>query len=215
MAGRLHLRAFTLGPWQTNCYLVWRDGLKSCWVIDASFGPGPMIAAMEKEGLTPTTLVLTHAHVDHIAGVAALRQRWPDLKILLHGAEEKFLSDPVLNLSAATPLRVTSPPADRFMTHGEKLDMDGIEFEVRHTPGHSPGGVCLYAEKVGLAFVGDTLFYDSVGRSDFPTSNGAALMKSIREQLLTLPDETRIFPGHGQATTIGRERVENPFISEG
>ncbi len=214
MASELEIAGFCLGPWRTNCYIVWQRGFKRCWIVDASFDPEPMIEMIEERGLEPEMLVLTHAHVDHIAGVREMRSRWPSLPIAIHEAETKFLSDPKLNLSAVLPLPITAPAADRLLHHGDVLQLGDVKFEVRHTPGHSPGGICLYDAEHGLAIVGDTLFEDSIGRSDFPTSNGNQLMRSIHEQLLTLPDETRVLPGHGGATTIGRERAENPFLQE-
>lgn len=212
MAGELEIAGFCLGPWQTNCYVVWQRGGRRCWIVDASFDPESMIEMIEERGLEPELLVLTHAHLDHIAGVRAVRERWPAVLIVMHEAESEFLSDPVLNLSAMMPAPITAPPADRFIKHGDVLEMGDAKFEVRHTPGHSPGGICLYNAQNAVAINGDTLFEDSVGRSDFPTSDGNQLMRSIREQLLTLPDETRVLPGHGPATTIGRERRENPFL---
>jgi len=212
MSVELKIHAFTLGQWMTNCYVVHAEGSKTCWIIDAGFDPDPMIEAVKQYGMTPSMLVLTHAHVDHIAGINTVRESWPDLPIAIHEAEAKFLSDPILNLSAGAGMNITAPEPDRLLHHGDTLTLDGLDFEVRHTPGHSPGGICLYQSDCGVALVGDTLFYDSIGRHDFPTSDGEQLMRSIREQLMTLPDPTEVYPGHMQPTTIGRERQLNPFL---
>ncbi|HEX7010211.1 MAG TPA: MBL fold metallo-hydrolase, partial [Phycisphaeraceae bacterium] len=132
----------------------------------------------------------------------------------IHEAERAFLSDAALNLSIVLPEPVVAPEPTATFRHGDRLELDGLVFEVRHTPGHSPGGACFYQTEHGVAFVGDALFAGSIGRYDFPTSDGPTLFRSIREQLLTLPDATRILPGHGPATTIGRERRTNPYLRD-
>jgi glyoxylase-like metal-dependent hydrolase (beta-lactamase superfamily II) len=209
---QLHIATFALGEWMTNCYVVHVGDSSTCWIIDAGFEPRPLIDYVLEHNLTPRQIILTHAHVDHIAGLAEVRDVWPDIPILLHGDEHEFLGDPALNLSAFLAVPITAPPATATLSHGDTRSLDGIDFQVRHTPGHSPGGVTLYQPESAVAIVGDTLFASSIGRSDFPTSNGRTLMQSIREQLMTLPDETSALPGHGPATTIGAERRGNPFL---
>lgn len=212
MAGALKIDAYCLGPWQTNCYVVRCEGLAECWIVDAGFEPQPLIQAVQDGGLTPVKLILTHAHADHIAGIEPMRDAWGDLPILIHDAERDFLTDPVLNLSAGFGIPLTAPPATGSLAHGDVLELGEHRFEVRHTPGHSPGGITLHQAPHAAAIVGDTLFADSIGRFDFPTSDGPTLMQSIRQQLLTLPDETVVWPGHGAETTIGREKLHNPFL---
>lgn len=207
----LHIETFCLGDWMTNCYVVHTDSGR-CWIVDAGFGPDPLIEYILEHNLEPQQVVLTHAHVDHIAGLEAIRSRWVDLPILIHRAEQDFLSDPALNLSLVLAQPVVAQEATGFLEHGQVLSLDGIEFEVRHTPGHSPGGVTLYHQAGGVALVGDALFAGSIGRTDFPTSDHGALINSIRTQLYTLPNETRVLPGHGPETTIGQERVGNPYV---
>ena len=213
----LVVQPFCLGEWMTNCYVVHVDGGASggCWVVDAGYQPGEMIRYVQERGLTPRRVILTHGHLDHIAGLHDLRAVWPEVPILIHPSETRFLVRPVLNLSALLAEPVKAPEATGALEHGDRLTLDGVTFEVRHTPGHSPGGVSLYEPTHGVVIVGDTLFAESVGRSDFPTSDGPALMESIRTQLMTLPDETRVLPGHGPATTIGHERAHNPFVGGG
>ena len=213
MMDSLHIESFCLGEWMTNCYVVYTGGPGgACWIVDAGFEPGPLLGFIADKGLRPQQVVLTHAHVDHIAGLAQVREAYPGLPILIHEAELAFPGDPVLNLSAALSEPVIAPEPSGTFSHGDTLTLDGIGFQVRHTPGHSPGGVCLYQKDQGVALVGDTLFAGSIGRHDFPTSDGPTLMRSIHEQLMTLPDDTRVLPGHGPETTIAQERRTNPFL---
>ncbi|MCC6683074.1 MAG: MBL fold metallo-hydrolase [Phycisphaeraceae bacterium] len=206
----MKLQCFTLGDWMTNCYLV-SDG-DLCWIVDAGFQPQPLLDAIQQQKLQPQAVVLTHAHVDHIAGLHEIRDRYPQLPILIHDNEREFLTDAALNLSLYFIDPFVGPEATGSLAHGQQLTLGNTSFEIRHTPGHSPGNVCLYQKEAGVALVGDTLFADSIGRSDFPTSNPHDLIKSIHEQLLTMPDDTRVLPGHGPETTIGRERRHNPFL---
>jgi len=213
MSDPLHIETFTLGMWQTNCYVVHIGEGGDAWVVDAGFDPAPMIDAIKAKQLGVQQVVLTHAHVDHIAGLQEVVDAVDgDPPILIHEAEAAFLTDTTLNLSAMAMMPVVAPEATRLLAGGETLELGPHRFEVRHTPGHSPGGVCLYCEQQGVAIVGDTLFAGSIGRYDFPTSDGPALMRSIRERLLTLPDDTRVLPGHGPATTVGQERRSNPYL---
>lgn len=227
MPNTLHIESFCLGDWMTNCFVVHTqrddsdakaaaespaDQPRPCWIVDAGFNPQPMIEYIERHNLEPTHVLLTHAHLDHIAGLADIRQRFPDAPIFIHPEEEAFLTDPTLNLSVVLDHPIYAPTATGELAHGQTLELDGVRCEVRHTPGHSPGGVTFYFPDQAIAIVGDTLFRDSIGRSDFPTSDHATLMKSIEEQLLTLPDDTRILPGHMDESTIGRERRWNAFL---
>ncbi len=212
MADPLHIETFVLGPWQTNCYALWTEGLDECWLIDAGFDPEPMIEFVRGRSLEPTWLILTHAHLDHIAGLGICRAVWPGMKVAVHEAEQGFLGDPQLNLSVMIEEPIVAEPADALLQAGQRMTLGDKLFEVLHTPGHSPGGITLYHAGGDLAIVGDALFAGSVGRTDFPTSDGSALFESIRQQLLSLPDRTRVLPGHGPETTIGREKQANPFI---
>ena len=212
MTASIHIETFALGDWQTNCYLVTAADSTDCWIVDAGFDPQPMIAAIRKQNLSPTHILLTHAHLDHIGGLEPIHNTWPDIPILIHDAETTYLTDPVNNLSAMWGQPVIAPQSTGTLTHGQTLTLAGQIFEVRHTPGHSPGGVTLYHAPSNQALVGDTLFASGIGRFDFPHSDGATLMRSIHDQLMTLPDDVRIYPGHGPASTIGRERATNPYL---
>ncbi len=207
------IRSCTLGPWETNCYIVSTPGSDECWIVDAGFDPDPLIEFIRSVNLRPSRLVLTHAHLDHIAGVRQVLDAFGPVPLAIHEAEAEFLLDPDLNLSAFVEMHVTTPPADELLRDGQLLTLGDSQWKVLHTPGHSPGGITLYHAPSHQAIVGDTLFAGSIGRYDFPTSDGPLLFRSIRERLLTLPDETRIYPGHGPETTIGRERRSNPFLT--
>lgn len=201
---------FVLGPFATNCYLVRSGG--SGWLVDVGFEAGPLIEAARDSGAQIEKIILTHAHADHMGELDAARAAFPDAKVMLHENEASWLGDPVLNLSAGFGAAVTAAPADELLTGGEELKLGDSVWRVLEVPGHSPGSIALYNEAGRTLIAGDTLFAGSIGRYDFPTSDGEQLMRSIREQLYTLPAETRVFPGHGGATTIGRERQTNPFV---
>lgn len=223
---QLCIQPYCLGDWQTNCYVVHQmanHGDESlspkstpvrtpCWIVDAGFDPDDLIAYVRDNNIEPQAVLMTHAHVDHIAGLHAVREAFPDVPILIHADEAEFLTDTMLNLSAMTPYPTVAPEATDTLVHGQVLELADFTCEVRHTPGHSPGGVAFCFLDKKIAIVGDTLFAGSVGRTDFPTSNHDAMFNSIREQLLTLPDDTQVLPGHGPVTTVGRERETNPFL---
>jgi len=214
MPQTLQVRTFALGPFLTNCYVVHMGEGSPCMIIDCGFDPDEMFRFINDQKLEVNGLVLTHAHIDHIAGLDAFRRQWPDVRIAIHEAEADYLQDPENNLSEPFGAPYKAPEADVQLKHGDNLALEGMSFELRHTPGHSPGGLTLYQPQTQCAIVGDTLFAQGIGRHDFPHSDHDTLMQSIREQLLSLPDETTVLPGHGPATTIGRERQVNPYLRE-
>ncbi len=195
----------------TNSYLVMDDETKDAVIIDANFEPGQVVEVARTVGAKVKAVLLTHTDVDHIAGLPALLQELGQVPVAVHDAEREVLT-------GGTPLRaefpVEPPRFDNVVSLGEQdhYRAGSLEFEVLHTPGHSPGGVTL---KIGdMLFTGDALFAGSIGRSDFKNSDGEALLEGIRTRLLIQPDESVVYSGHGPATTIGRERRTNPFLQE-
>lgn len=202
-----------LGEFQTNCYVVRVDESASdCLTIDAGLDADDLIAFLKQHRLNPVATILTHGHVDHIVGVAALRQHFPQIRVYIHKLDAGMLTDPHANLSVLAGMTFVVEPADVLLEDGDTVDEAGIRFKAFHTPGHTPGGICLYAESDGVVFVGDTLFADSVGRTDFPGGDMDRLVEGIRSRLFTLPDKTIVHPGHGMRTTVGREKRSNPYV---
>jgi glyoxylase-like metal-dependent hydrolase (beta-lactamase superfamily II) len=170
------------------------------------------LECVQDHGLRPQALILTHTHVDHIAGVREVLAAFPGLGLLVHPAEKEWLWDPMLNLSAMSGEPITTPEATGYVNEGDVSALGETSWRILHTPGHSPGGITIYHEPSGTALVGDSLFAGSIGRTDFPGGDLATLERSIREKLYTLPDSVTVYPGHGPRTTIGRERKTNPYV---
>ena len=201
--------SLTNGAFAENCYLVADPERREAAIVDPGEEADLFLARLGFEGWTPQAIWLTHAHVDHVAGVAALRARL-DVPVYLHPADRP-LYDGVPAQAAMFGLDTTPPPApDRAWREGEPATVGGCRFDVLHTPGHTPGGVCLVGH--GLALVGDTLFAGSIGRTDLPGGDTRALLESVQIKLFALPDATVVYSGHGPATTIGDEKRTNPFV---
>ena len=187
---------------------------RSCWIVDPGVDPTPLLELVEREGLAPEAIVLTHAHYDHIGGVDEIERRHGRLPIHLHEAERAFCEAPMLNLSMFGGRPITCREPDETLADGDGLELGPTRWRVLHTPGHSPGSVTLFDAEHGIAISGDLLFAGSIGRVDFPTSDPEAMKRSLRRVLEELPDETRVLPGHGPETTIGAERRGNPFLRD-
>lgn len=197
-----------------NTYLVHLEDSPACVVVDPGVDPEAILDEIDRRQLQPQAILLTHGHADHIAGNAALRQRWPDLPIVIGRGDAEKLLDPEANLSAPFGLPLTSPPADKLLDEGDTYAAAGLEFEILETPGHCAGHIVYVykGESPWTVIGGDVLFREGVGRVDFPDGNPSALVQSIRQKLYTLPDDTRVLPGHGEPTTIGHEKQHNPFV---
>jgi hydroxyacylglutathione hydrolase len=215
-----------VGPMDTNCY-IYSNGKKECVIIDPGAEEERIIASVNMLKMVPVGIVLTHGHYDHTGAVASLREHYRkekiEVQVAIHAADRRFLGRTArkANLDALAYLGISEtrefqdqfaglPEPDVVLAEGDKVFSSGLA--VLETPGHTRGGICLYSEKDGLLFSGDTLFFMGVGRTDLPGGSEKTLLESIRSKLLTLPPETRVFPGHGLDTTIEREIKGNPFI---
>ncbi|WP_202076647.1 MBL fold metallo-hydrolase [Caldalkalibacillus salinus] len=202
-----------LGPLQTNGYVLSNDQ-KQGIIIDPGMNPEAMVEHVQD--LDIKAILLTHAHFDHIAGLEHVRQQ-TGAPVYIHNLEQKWLTDPDLNGSSRWSM-VTEPvicqPRDQGLEDGQALTIAGIDMKVMHTPGHSPGSVSFYIEQENLVIAGDTLFSGSIGRTDLPGGDHVKLLNSIRAYILTLPEETIVYPGHGPQTTVGQEKAMNPFLNE-
>jgi len=201
-------------PFDENTYIAYFEPREDCLVIDPGLDPEAILSVLEDVKRTPTAILCTHGHADHIAGNAALKQRWPQCPLIIGQGDAPKLTDPQLNLSAGFGLSLTSPAADRTVSEGDMLDLAGFQLAVREIPGHSSGHVVFVVRNLQPMRVlgGDVLFAGSVGRTDFPDGSFTVLKRSIHEKLFSLPDETIVLPGHGPPTSIGHEKQTNPFV---
>ena len=209
----MKIDTFVLGLYENNCYVLRKDHKHSdCLIIDTGLDVEPLIEFLEKNELNPEAVLLTHGHADHIVGITELRSKWPNIKVCIHNKDAQMLLNPQANMSALAGLSFRTNPADIFLEDDATVSFAGISADVLHTPGHTPGGICLYIPAAGVLFSGDTLFANSVGRTDFPYGDSEKLITSIKEKLFTLPEATRVYPGHGPATTIRHEKTTNPYL---
>ncbi len=200
---------FTIGTFAVNNYLVQAETSNKAILIDAGEAPQPILDKIHSLGLELVYLVNTHGHGDHIAGNAII-VRETGAQLLIHPLDEPYLTDPTLNLSAFLGAQLQSPPADGHLEEGDELVVDDIRLHILHTPGHTPGHITLVGDN--LAFVGDVIFYEGIGRTDFPRSDHEQLITTIRTKIYTLPEGTQLLPGHGPATTVAHEKQHNPFV---
>ena len=209
----LKIRTYPLGPIETNCYIIQNES-GHCLVIDPGEEGTRLVRKLKKLELTPVAILLTHAHFDHIGAVDILRDHF-NIPVYIHTEENDWLSDPALNGSARYPgiPTVRNKKADHLISEEGIMEVGPFRFEVRYTPGHSPGSVSYIFTEDGFAVVGDTLFRQSVGRTDLPGGNTKELLLSIHDKLLTLDDDMIIYPGHGPSTTPEYEKDANPFLN--
>lgn len=208
----MEIRAFTGVGFGENAYLAVCTETRSCVAVDPGAGARVLVRYVESQGLSLEAVWLTHAHLDHIEGVHEVRAFAPDIPIWLH-PDDLGLYRGVQRQAAMFGLRAEPQPEPTdAITPGVDMSFGACRFEVRFTPGHAPGHVVFVSPEHGLALVGDVVFQGSIGRTDLPGGDFHTLMKSIREEILTLPDETVLYPGHGPETTVGVERRGNPFL---
>ena len=214
--GGLSITSIVSDLFAENAYVVHLPGRQDCIVIDPGLNPERILEALVDQSLTVAAILNTHGHADHIAGNAALKERYPEAELIIGRGDEAKLIDANLNLSAPFGFAVTSPPADRLVDEGDSVEFAGIRLEVLAAPGHSCGHVMyLHRGTPLVVFGGDVLFAGSIGRTDFPDGSFAQLREAIHTKLFTLADDTLALPGHGEPTTVGRERETNPFVGRG
>lgn len=210
-----------MGGYQTNCYFLYRDGSKDVVVVDPGDQGTGIYNALRRNGFIVRAILLTHGHFDHIWGLDGLRDatnaaaesdgREP-VPVYACENERDLLKNTRLNVSEQAG-RPCSTYADVYLKDGQEFTIADIIFRMIATPGHTEGSCCYYVEEAGILVAGDTLFEESVGRSDFPTGSADTLVRSVQDKLFVLPDETRVYPGHGDSTTIGHEKRYNPFCA--
>jgi hydroxyacylglutathione hydrolase len=208
------VKMLVVGPLASNCYIVGSSSSKQGMIIDPGAEAGTILRTVQQMGLSISLIVVTHAHIDHIDALRAVKER-TNAQFAIHEAEKELLSTaPPMGVLASLGLTAFKPypQPDKLLKDGDRIDVGDLHFEVLYTPGHSPGGICLLGH--GVVFSGDTLFNFGIGRTDFPGGSYERLMTSIHEKLMVLPDETIVYPGHGPATTIGDERRGNPFLQD-
>lgn len=209
----MKIEKFVLGNVGTNCYIVFNEKLKECFIVDLATYSQEMIGHIKRSGCQVKGILLTHGHFDHIMGIEEFLDEI-STTVYAHEGEDEFLKDPVLNFSAVMGNKKVQLNQVVFLKDHQNIQLAGLEIQVLHTPGHTPGGCCYYLPKEKVVFTGDTLFNSSIGRTDFPKGNLDLLLSSINEKLLTLPEETEVYPGHMESTTIGKEKKFNPYLQE-
>lgn len=202
----MKLERLTLQLLSENCYL-YHNG-KECAVFDPGSDSKGIINVMNEKGLKASVILLTHCHFDHIGAVSGLAEYF-NAPVMCHEADNVFLNDDFANAYGIT---VNIPKIDKYFTDNEIVDFFGDEIKVIHTPGHTPGSVCFYMQRDNIIISGDTLFLESIGRTDLPYGNFDDIKKSVKNKLYSLPDDVTVYPGHGFHTSIGHEKKFNPFI---
>ncbi len=200
-----------VGPLQSNCYIIYCNESRKALIIDPGEQGPTIIETIKELNLEPSWIILTHGHGDHIGAVGFIMDQY-DLKLAIHRDEENMLSDARANLSGIFSEPIVAPPADRLLDDGDTIEFDGLTVKVLHTPGHSPGSVSFLLGN--HLFTGDALFKETVGRTDLPGGSHVKLTQSIRDKILVLDDDIIVYPGHGETTTVGEERRNNPYLQE-
>jgi glyoxylase-like metal-dependent hydrolase (beta-lactamase superfamily II) len=204
------LMRLIVGPLQVNCYILADEKTKEAVVIDPGDDANDIMKIIRDKGLSIKYIIDTHAHFDHVGANAHLKEI-SGAEILMHEADDALLREATKQAQIFGMKTAASPPPDRFLKDGDVIKAGEVSLRVLHTPGHSAGGISLLED--GMVFTGDALFAGSIGRTDLGGGDLMTLITSIKTKLLSLPDETRVFPGHGPDSTIGIEKRENPFLS--
>jgi len=200
-----------VGPLQVNCFILADEKTKDAIVIDPGDDAGDILKVIKDKGLKVKYIVNTHGHFDHVGANKAVKEA-TGAEVLIHEADAPLLAD-AADQAIVFGMRVDNPPQpDRYVKHGDVINAGEVALKVLNTPGHTLGGISLLEQ--GMVFTGDALFAGSIGRTDFPGGDLMTLLRSIKTNLMTLPDDTKVFSGHGPASTIGEERAENPFLNK-
>ena len=208
------LEMLTVGPFQENCYIIGDEDSGVGAIIDPGDEAARIAMAVEETGLDIGSIIVTHAHIDHVGGVISLADEY-SCPVLMHEESEPLLEGLPTQAMMMGIRFGKVPTVDRYVGDEETLEVGDLRLRSLYTPGHAPGHLAFYVEDEGLVLSGDALFAGSVGRVDLPGGSMEVLMRSIEERLLTLPDETIVYSGHGPRTTIGNERTSNPFLQGG
>lgn len=200
-----------IGMCATNTYYVFDDATKKAIIVDPAGDPMRIIDRVAKLGVTPAAILITHGHFDHILALDEIREHF-NIKAYAGLTEKAVLKDPKANLTAGFLGESITREADVYLRDGEEFEAGGYRIKALEVPGHTIGGMCYYFADYGIVFSGDTLFCESVGRTDFPGGSTLALIGAVKEKLYTLPDETIVYPGHSESTTIAHEKKYNPFV---
>jgi hydroxyacylglutathione hydrolase len=209
----LRIQSWTVGPFAENPYLLACAETGQAVFIDPGDEAPQLLRAIADAGVTVQAILLTHAHLDHVGALTELRQA-TGAPVYLHRDDDWLLEQAPAYWSTFGRTLAAITPADRALADGDRVSFGRCELQVIHTPGHTPGSVCFYAADDGLLIGGDTLFAGSIGRTDLPGGDTRTLLTSIRSRLWPLPEDTVVYPGHGEPTTIGDERRENPFVGQ-
>jgi glyoxylase-like metal-dependent hydrolase (beta-lactamase superfamily II) len=207
---KIKINHYVVGPVQTNCYFVINDETKEALIIDPGANAAQLVERAKSEGINPAAILLTHGHFDHATAAGELSKEF-GIKIYAYEGEKDTLSSTEKNASWMVGESLVFH-ADEFLSDEQEIDLAGIHIRVLFTPGHTEGGCCYYLPYEEVVFSGDTLFCTSVGRSDLPGGSTSALIRSVKEKLMVLPERTTVYPGHGEVTTIENERMYNPYI---
>jgi len=207
----MFFESFPVGPFQCNCVILGCEKARSAVVIDPGGEPERILKVLTRHQLKTAYLLHTHAHLDHVGGTSALHQATGSTTGL-HEDDMELCENLALQAQLFGLPTPDQPRIDLFLKAGDRLSFGEETIEVLHTPGHTPGSLCFFTEHIGL-FTGDTLFSGSIGRTDLWGGSHPALIASIKKELLTFPDDTRVYPGHGAGSTIGREKTLNPFLT--
>lgn len=199
-----------VGPLQVNCFILADEKTKEAVVIDPGDDAQDILGIIREKELKVKYIVNTHGHFDHVGANKSIKEA-TGAELLIHEGDAPVLALAPRQSAAFGMKPVSSPPADRYVKHGDVITAGEVSLKILHTPGHSPGGISLLEQ--GMVFTGDALFAGSIGRSDFPGGDLMTLLGSIKTHLMTLPDDTKVFSGHGHASTIGEEREDNPFLN--